>query len=81
LYGRLYEYSEGIQGWTDITLPKSVMLVGAAIGGILSVIGFMLWHSTITFSFAFAGIALGILGGSIMDKKLKKSKRENKEFL
>jgi len=26
------------------------MLVGAAIGGILSVIGFMLWHSTITFS-------------------------------
>jgi len=56
------------------------MLVGAAIGGILSVIGFMLWHSTITFSFAFAGIALGILGGSIMDKKLKKSKRENKEF-
>jgi len=34
------------------------MLVGAAIGGILSVIGFMLWHSTITFSFAFAGIAL-----------------------
>jgi len=31
--------------------------------------------------FAFAGIALGILGGSIMDKKLKKSKRENKEFL
>jgi len=36
------------------------MLVGAAIGGILSVIGFMLWHSTITFSFAFAGIALGI---------------------
>ncbi|HOM03745.1 MAG TPA: hypothetical protein PLH43_13145 [Acetivibrio sp.] len=46
------------------------MLVGAAIGGILSVIGFMLWHSTITFSFAFFGIALGILGGRIMDRKL-----------
>jgi len=56
------------------------MLVGAAIGGILSVIGFMLWHSTITFSFAFAGIALGILGGSIMDKKLKRVNGKIRNF-
>ena len=45
------------------------MLVGAAVGGILSVIGFILWHSTVTFSFAFVGITLGILGGSTIDKR------------
>ncbi|HHV28735.1 hypothetical protein [Acetivibrio mesophilus] len=45
------------------------MLVGAAVGGILSVIGFVFWHSTATFAFAFIGIALGILTGNIIDKR------------
>lgn len=48
------------------------MLVGAAVGGILSVIGFLLWHSTATFYFAFIGIVLGILAGRTIDKRFTK---------
>lgn len=49
------------------------MLVGAAIGGGLSVIGFTIWNSTAAFGFALIGIALGVLMGSLIDKRFMKN--------
>lgn len=60
---------EGVVKVKDYSCSEIGMLIGAAVGGILAILGFSVSNNMLFFAFAAAGIAVGVSIGNLMDKR------------
>ncbi len=56
----------------DYTCTEIGMLMGAAVGGGLSLLCFIVSNNSLSFLVAGIGIAIGIITGSMMDRSKKR---------
>lgn len=64
----------------DYTYSEIGMLSGAAIGGILSFIGYIISKNSLFFIVAAMGIAIGLFTGNLTDKKQPKDRKKEADL-